>query len=84
MTNPNENGQGDSALQYRERVAGAAPDLLVALRGLLMHFEGPSCLAMQADVPAGFYLAEVERAKDAIAKATGKRPPLQLGLTMQG
>lgn len=77
MTLPNENGQGDSALQHRERLNSAAPDLLEALRGLLMHFEGPNCLAMQADVPAGFYLAEVEKAKDAIEKATGSRAKIK-------
>jgi hypothetical protein len=78
MKKDHENGQGDSALQYQEQLKNAAPELYSALCGLLMHFEGPNCLAMQADVPAGFYLAEVEKARDAIAKAMGRQSPAQI------
>ena len=78
MKKHHENGQGDSALQYQEQLKNAAPELYSALCGLLMHFEGPNCLAMQADVPAGFYLAEVEKARDAIAKAMGRQSPAQI------
>ena len=53
------------------RLIAAAPELLAALRGLLVHFEGPQCLA--SDHPGSFYMAELTRAQAAIAKATGGR-----------
>jgi hypothetical protein len=62
---------GSLAPLFNAKLIAAAPELLAALRGLLVHFEGPQCLA--ADYPGSFYMAELERAKDAIAKATGGR-----------
>jgi hypothetical protein len=55
--------------QANARLIAAAPELLAALRGLLVHFEGPQCLA--SDYPGSFYMAELERARDAIKSATG-------------
>jgi len=51
------------------RLIAAAPELLAALRGLLVHFEGPQCLA--SNYPGSFYMAELVRAQDAINTATG-------------
>lgn len=62
-------GWDEAEDQANARLMAAAPELLAALRGLLVHFEGPHCLA--ADHPGSFYMAELIRAQDAIAKATG-------------
>jgi hypothetical protein len=62
-------GWDEAEDQANARLIAAAPELLAALRGLLVHFEGPQCLA--ADHPGSFYMAELIRAQDAITKATG-------------
>jgi hypothetical protein len=64
-------GWNEAEDQANARLIAAAPELLAALRGLLVQLEGPQCLA--SDHPGSFYMAELIRAQDAIAKATGGR-----------
>ena len=58
-------------LEANARLIAAAPELLKALKAILVHFEGRGSMAAISGLDFNCYAPELELAKEAINKAKG-------------